>query len=367
MKKVVFGITGLTLGGAERVLVDIANRIVDDYEVTIFTLYGNGELESQLDARVKRVTMNKKGRNELNIFRKLWMSIQFRFSLLRKRIYRTYLKNQYDVEVAFLEGPITWLFSSPSKTRKLVWVHNDIKEVFGKGWKANQKKNMNEQIYQKFDEIVFVSQDNQEKFCELYPSNDVPKRVIYNYLDEGAVLKKAVAIVPDIKHDAPTFIQVSRLTEQKGISRLIDVHTKLIEEGYRHHIYIIGTGPLEEELNTKIQECKVTDTFHLLGKQSNPYPYVKAGDFFMLTSLYEGYGMVIDEAKILDKFVMITDTAAREAVTLYPKSLVVANTADGIYGGMKKLIEKDIPEKKNKKKQKRDIIGDIKHVLEGDL
>lgn len=367
MKKVVFGITGLTLGGAERVLVDIANHIAGDYDVTIFTLYGNGELESQLDAQVKRVTMNKEGRNELNVFQKLWMSIQFRFSYLRKRLYRTYLKNQYDVEVAFLEGPITWLFSCPSKTRKLVWVHNDIKEVFGKGWKANQKKKMNEQIYQKFDEIIFVSQDNQEKFYELYPSNGVPKRVIYNYLDEEAVLKKADAMVPDIKHDVPTFIQVSRLTEQKGISRLIYVHKKLIQDGHLHHIYIIGTGPLESELQEKIKEYGSGDTFHLLGKQSNPYPYVKAGDFFMLTSLYEGYGMVIDEAKILDKFVMITDTAAREAVIDYPKSLVVPNNDEGIYHGMKGLITKKTKISKKKSQQKRDILGDIKHVLEGDL
>lgn len=366
MKKVVFGITGLTLGGAERVLVDIANHISSDYDVTIFTLYGNGELEAQLNKKVKRVSIHAKERHELNVIQKIWMSVKFRFTFLRKHIYHSYLKNQYDVEVAFLEGPITWLFACPGKTRKLVWVHNDIKEVFGKGWKAEQKKKMNEHIYQKFDEIIFVSQDNEQKFCELYSNNQVPKRVIYNYLDEKAVLEKARKKVSDICHDAPTFVQVSRLTEQKGISRLIDVHKKLISDGYRHHIYIIGTGPLEDELQEKIKKYELEDTFHLLGKQSNPYPYIKAGDFFMLASLYEGYGMVIDEAKILDKFVMITDTAAREAVIGYDASLVVPNNEDGIYNGMKSLINQDISVTKKKNQQKRDIIGDIKQVLEGE-
>ena len=45
MEKILFGITSLTLGGAERVLVDLANELSKKYEVTIFTIYANGELE----------------------------------------------------------------------------------------------------------------------------------------------------------------------------------------------------------------------------------------------------------------------------------------------------------------------------------
>lgn len=366
MKKVVFGITGLTLGGAERVLIDIANEIANDYDVTIFTLYQDGELESQLNSKVKRISLKKKRRNELNKIQKLWMSIQFRFSFLRKRIYRSFLKDKYDIEVSFLEGPITWLFAVPSKARKLVWVHNDIKEVFGRGLKAEQKKKMNRKAYEKYDEIIFVSKDNEKKFCELYPENQIPKRVIYNYLDEQAVLEKASEKVVDINDDAPTFVQVSRLTEQKGVSRLIDVHKKLILDGYKHHIYIIGTGPLKNELKAKIEQYNLTDTFHLLGKLKNPYPYMKACDFFILTSLYEGYGMVIEEAKILGKFVMITDTAAREAVEGYKNSLVVPNSETGIYEGLKKLITKEITVTSTESKEKKDILEDIKQVLEGE-
>ena len=48
MKKILFGITSLTLGGAERTLVDIANQLCNRYEITIFTLYAKGELEKEL-------------------------------------------------------------------------------------------------------------------------------------------------------------------------------------------------------------------------------------------------------------------------------------------------------------------------------
>lgn len=53
MKKILFGITSLTLGGAERVLVDIANKLCNKYDITIFTIYSGGELEKQLSNKVK--------------------------------------------------------------------------------------------------------------------------------------------------------------------------------------------------------------------------------------------------------------------------------------------------------------------------
>ena len=57
MKKLLFGITSLTLGGAERVLVDLANKLCNKYEITIFTIYSNGELEKQLSKKVKMRTL----------------------------------------------------------------------------------------------------------------------------------------------------------------------------------------------------------------------------------------------------------------------------------------------------------------------
>ena len=60
MKKILFGITSLTIGGAERVLVDIANRLCEKYDITIFTIYSGGELEKQLSKKVKLKTLYNK-------------------------------------------------------------------------------------------------------------------------------------------------------------------------------------------------------------------------------------------------------------------------------------------------------------------
>ena len=70
-----------------------------------------------------------------------------------------------------------------------------------------------------------------------------------------------------------------------------------------------------------------------MGKRENPYPYIKSADYFALLSKFEGYGMVIDEAKILNKNIIITDTAAKEAVNGYSKKVILQNTEDAIFEG----------------------------------
>ena len=65
MKKLLFGITSLTLGGAERVLVDIANKLCDKYDITIFTIYSGGELEKQLSKKVKLKSLYNMQYNDL--------------------------------------------------------------------------------------------------------------------------------------------------------------------------------------------------------------------------------------------------------------------------------------------------------------
>ena len=74
MKKILFGITGLTLGGAERVLVDIANNLCDKYEITIFTIYAKGELEKQLNQQVKLKSLYKEQYKNLPKFERKYIA-----------------------------------------------------------------------------------------------------------------------------------------------------------------------------------------------------------------------------------------------------------------------------------------------------
>ena len=373
MKKLLFGITGLTLGGAERVLVDLVNKLCDKYDTTIFTIYAKGELEKQLSPKVKLKSLYDVRYDELSKKQKILIQLKLYFD--KKRVYKKRIKGDYDVEIAFLEGPVTRLFSVKNKnTRKIAWIHNDISLVFGTGIKAKIKKEADRKIYSKYDTLVFVSRDNLKKFREVYKDTvrneylePVKKDVIYNYIDSEKVIEKAEEKT-DIIFDKSklNFVTVARLVPQKAIDRLIRVHSKLIENNLEHNFYVIGDGPEKEKLENMIKEYGINNTFHLLGKKENPYPYIKNADYFCLLSNFEGYGMVLEEAKILGKSIIITNTAAREAVEKYEDSVIIENNEEKIYEELKEIIENN---NKNKEKirlqesQKYDNSNIIKKIV----
>lgn len=361
IKKIVFGITGLTLGGAERVLVDIVNELSKKYDITLFTLYGKGEFERELSNKVKLINMIDKKYVELSKLEKLKISLKL--FLNKKSIYEKYINKGYDIEIAFLEGPITRLFSkSNNKVKKIAWVHNDIRQVFGNNLKAKIKIKLDKNCYSKYNDIVFVSNDNKKHFEETYNINN-NKIVIPNYISISRVLEKSEEPIKNIfESDQINFLTVARLTEQKAIDRLIKVHAELIEKGYNHKFYVIGDGPEKEKLEILIQNYNIQKSFILLGKKENPYPYIKKCDIFALMSLYEGLPMTILESKILDKPILITNTAAREAVQGYYKSYITENTKQGIYDGIKNCIELLPKWKKFEKKEYYENSNIIKQI-----
>lgn len=409
MKKIIFGITGLTLGGAERVLVDISNKLVEKYDVTIFTIYANGELEKELSSKIHHISLYDYRYDSMQGMKKRITPLKV--LLNKKKIFKQYIDNEeYFAQIAFLEGAITRIFSVKGKqnSTKIAWIHNDISKVFGRGIKSKLKRILDRNIYEKYDTLAFVSMDNLDKFNKLYDDMDLPhETVINNYINSDRILKlaeeKAENEIPinnelekinvlkdktdekniqktnNINHNQESIteiefrktdvnlVQVSRLVEQKAIDRLINVHTKLIKEGNNHKIFIIGDGPLKEKLEKQIQENGVTQTFILLGAKQNPYPYVKKADYLCLFSNFEGYPMVIEEAKILRKFILATNTSAREVLINYPYSQLVDNSEEGIEKAIKFAIEnkKRISKIDNKYVYDNDkIINKIEKIIE---
>ena len=139
------------------------------------------------------------------------------------------------------------------------------------------------------------------------------------------------------------FVTVARLVPQKALDRLIKIHYNLIKNlGHKHNFYIIGDGPEKEKLEKMIKKYNVENSFFLLGKKENPYPYIKNADYFCLLSQFEGYGMVLEEAKILNKPIIITNTAAREAVEEYKNAIILENETKQIYEGIERIIERGL-------------------------
>ena len=370
MKKILFGITSLTIGGAERVLVDLANRLSEEYSITILTIYGKGELRSQLNKKVKVISLYDMAFKDYNKLDRIAISLDLIFKIKP-------LKG-YDIYVSFLEGPITRLFSkkiekneSDTNIKRIAWVHNDISKVFGKNLKAKIKMKIDKKIYEKYDEIVFVSNENKEDFEKTYgklrkkkdSDGCIKTDVIRNYINYQSVLEKSEQ-EPEIKfnNNCINLVSVCRLVEQKALDRFIKIHSMLEKDGIHSKVYIVGDGPNKSILKKTIEKYNEKENFFLLGQKENPYPYIKNADYFCLLSYYEGYGMVIDEAKILNKKIIITNTAAKEGIANHDQSYVLENNEKGIYEGLKKILSSDII---LNDRTEDDKINDVKKYYDG--
>ena len=350
MKKILFGITSLTIGGAERVLVDLANRLSEEYSITILTIYDKGELKKQLNENVKVISLYDMAFKDYNKLDRIAISLDLFFKIKPPK--------GYDIYVSFLEGPITRFFSKKIQKneaelniKRIAWVHNDISKVFGNNLKAKFKVAIDKKVYQKYDEIVFVSNENKDDFEKTYgkikkiKNSDkcITTSVIRNYINYKSVIEKSEQ-KPETEFDnnCINLVSVCRLVEQKALDRFIKVHSMLEKDGIHSKVYVIGDGPNKGILKKTIEKYNEKDNFFLLGQKENPYPYIKNADYFCLLSYYEGYGMVIDEAKILNKKIIITKTAAKEGIANYEQSYVLDNNEKGIYEGLKKILSSDI-------------------------
>ena len=250
MKKVLFGITNLSVGGAEKTLVDMVNKINNKFDIDIFTIYAGGEFEKNLNKNIRVKSLYPKPYNNYNKINKLLISLRLLF--FKNHIYKKYILNNYDTEVAFLEGPITTLFSiKNSNAKKIAWIHNDISQVFGNNFKSKFKKIFNKKLYQKYDKLIFVSNHNLNKFNEYYTLN-IEKDVIHNYLNKENIINLSKEFNVDIYNkECINFVSACRLVEQKAVDRLIEIHKELIDNGFHHKFYIVRRWTLKSIFRRK--------------------------------------------------------------------------------------------------------------------
>ena len=89
----------------------------------------------------------------------------------------------------------------------------------------------------------------------------------------------------------------------------------LKSEGFNFQWYVLGNGTLYSRLKLEIERTGIENCFHLLGTRLNPYPYFKNCDIYVQTSLHEGWGLTLSEAKVFCKPIVTTDFAgAREQI-----------------------------------------------------
>lgn len=341
MKKVLFLIGALDVGGAEKVLIDTVNSLDSmQYEITVQALFDTPDQKKKLKDHIRYKAII---RRQSGLLRKIAAKLLF-YILDTKFVYNLYVRDDYDYEIAFLEGLPTKVLShsTDKKSKKIAWVHTDLQN-FPDSYHAFGSEKKEADAYNRFDKIFCVSKAVEEAFVSKYAVT-TKVNTLYNVLDDEEIVKMSeeeVMLPTDIR---PCFISVGRLCKQKGYDRLLRIHKKLLEEGFIHSLLIVGDGPLRAQLEKYIKEHNLEQTAFLLGYQSNPYKYMRRADLFVCSSYAEGFSLVISEAVICGTPVFATDVSGiREPEKMPRCSIIVENSEDALYEGLLNVLRE--PEK----------------------
>jgi len=345
VKKLLFVLPSLVGGGAERVAVDLINILSKDcyknkFEIHLFTIR-NGVLDHQLNTKVKHVNLISDKITRYNFLSKVVVTVVM--TLLQKLSPRTVniilkkiLKEEYDVEIAFLEGlPIKLISKSSSK--KIGWIHTDLNSNnHGKVFFKN--KALESTVYLNMDDLVFVSETSQEGYMK-HSEQDKPihkMHVIKNILN----IERIEQLASDkIEFEFNYICSVGRLLEVKGFDRLIEAYyqSKISDKLVDIKLVIIGSGPLEKELKDLVNKLGITQDVIFIPFNENPYKYIKNSKFFVSSSRVEGYPLVVAEALALEVPVVSTETGAVDVIGNGEFGLVVENSLEGLIIGLDKI------------------------------
>lgn len=350
-KKILIRIGSLRHGGAEKVLATFLKNLPEDkYEIDLLLNLYSGKYLSEIPKWINVLHLNKGEMITTNrpqdipkkAYRVIYQSVLKKFPAL---LYAKILKNKkYDIEFAAIHGFRDEILNSPLKSsKKIVWIHNDLR-------KTHFHKYTDDEIrkFFGFDKILVISGHIQQDFENLAKNEDEKKRIvrIYNPLDTGEILRKSYEPrvksqdqQPETSNQQPVFVSVGTVFPQKGFDRLLKVHKRLLDEGFKHKIQIVGDGYDFENINNLRKELGVENTAEMVGFTDNPYPYFKNAAFYVLSSRYEGFPTVLFEALTLKKNIIATDVSGVREMLLGGKlGMIVENSEEGIYEGMKKAI-----------------------------
>lgn len=219
------------------------------------------------------------------------------------------------------------LVSGLQHPKKIQWIHTDYARwsEFSEWTRAityNDAK-----IYSRYDVIVALSEYCKKSMLKKIPELENKIVVIPNLIDGERILSLAnTSAVVTIDNRILNYVTVARLDVEKGIDQLLEIAKKLKDKKVNFRWYIIGDGPLREEMDKKRRMLEIEDCTIFLGYMENPYSIMSRCDLFVLLSKYEGTPVTIDEAMILGLNIIAPKIGGiQEQTKDYPGSCLYEN------------------------------------------
>ena len=335
--KILFIYGPLGGGGAERVLIDLLDNLdYSKYEVDLCLMVNQGVLLAEVPKQVNIIPLWE----NYSLYYKIAyrISVKFGNNAMFKKVLKKKITKQYDAEVSFLEGmPLKLHAMLDSIARKITWVHCDL---FNFPYAAKQFAEGEElAAYNKMDAVVCVSNDAQIAFRKRFPTCTSESRVIYNPVDAKKIIRMADESQLE-KCGIFRVVTVGRLTDPKRLDRIIRLAARMKKEQTQVRFKIVGDGELKAELLALCKELGVEDMVEFTGFTANPYSHIKNADLMLLSSAFEGFGLVVCEAMCLGVPVVSTKTAGpTEIIDRDNYGLLCEHDDEAIYEAVKQMME----------------------------
>lgn len=317
----------MRLGGVETSLIGLLHALdYDQFEVDLFLYLHDGPLMSFIPQEVNLLPQNPHyaslllpfGRNTWQMkglkmgakiyaaVYQLWHRIRgenFIYLLHLHRITHRFLplisSSTYDLGLSFLTPHFT-LAQKVKAPKKVAWIHTDYSQ-----YALDEKSEL--RMWQSYDTIASISKASAEAFLQKFPSLQKKVQVIENILPRDFVVQRSDDFEVNWNSQYINLCSVGRFTYPKNFDSIPKIARIIMDAGLSIRWYLIGYGGDENLIRSQIAKNKVEDVVIMLGKQSNPYPYIKACDVYVQPSRYEGKAVTVREAQMLGKPVVITN------------------------------------------------------------
>lgn len=332
MKHILIFSHALELGGAERALIGLLHAL--DYSkvrVDLFLMCHEGELMDQLPTQVHLLpekpqyaslavpmgTVLKKGQFAValgRLYGKLAArrkdralgfpassAVGLEYSHKYTRAFMPPVgEREYDLAVSFLT-PHYFVAEKVRAKRKIAWIHTDYTKIA-----VDRESEL--RMWSRYDRIASISDAVGGCFAQTFPELRERLVKIENILPAPIIRSAAAAACPaDMPRDGSIrILSIGRYCEAKNFDNVPDICRRLRGMGLDVKWYIIGFGGDEPLIRQRIGEAGMEDHVILLGKRTDPYPYIAGCDLYAQPSRYEGSSVTVREAQLLEKPVVIT-------------------------------------------------------------
>ena len=373
MRKILISSFDMEVGGVERSLISMLNNFdYENNEVDLMLYRHTGDFMNLLTDKVNLLEENKsystfrkgigqtikegnvflgasrllakligelsKKDNKNNTESVVQMQLMWKYALP----FLPKLDKEYNVAISYL-WPHYFVAEKVKAKTKIAWIHTDYSTI-------ETDIKMDLKMWDKFNYIMAVSEECKNAFLKKYPSLHNKVKVMENITSPDFIRRMSEEKVDDdiSKDNSFKLLSVARLSHAKGIDNAVRALRILHDRGLTNiKWYVVGYGGDEAMIKELIEENNLKDSFILLGKKTNPYPYMKACDIYVQSSRYEGKAVTVGEAQILGKPVIITNyTTAKSQVKDSIDGYICELSINGIADGIEKLCrDKELREK----------------------